>query len=95
MIRPGRKVNPPAITRAPVNNISIAMRCCAMSCRRACITASGNVTKTRMDSKWIGLHGPRSRIVWMNNELTATVSISMTHDQPIRRCGIVPFGAVS
>jgi hypothetical protein len=24
MIRPGRKVNPPAITRAPVNNISIA-----------------------------------------------------------------------
>ena len=78
-----------------MNNISIAMRCCATSCRRACITASGNVTSTRIDSRWIGLHGPHSRILWMNKELTAMVSINMTQDQPIRRCGIVPFGAVS
>ena len=71
------------------------MRCCAMSCRRAWITASGNVTNTKIESRWIGLHGPHNRIVWMNKELTATVSISKTHDQPIIRCGIVPFGAVS
>ena len=25
----------------------------------------------------------------------ATLSISAAHDQPIRRCGIVPFGAAS
>src|SRR5258705_6847809 len=61
------------------------MGCCAMSCRRACSTASGNVTNTRMDSRWIGLHGPHIRILWMNKELTATVSINRTHDQPIRR----------
>jgi len=38
---------------------------------------------------------PQSRIVWMKNELIATISVSVTHDQPIRRCGIGPFGAVS
>jgi len=31
----------------------------------------------------------------MKNELIATVSISVAHDHPIRRCGIVPFGAES
>ena len=38
-----------------------------------------------MDSRWIGLHGPHIRILWMNKELTATVSISTTQGQPIRR----------
>jgi len=31
----------------------------------------------------------------MKNELIATVSISVAHDHPIRRCRIVPFGAES
>src|SRR5260221_10376192 len=47
------------------------------------------------DSRWIGLHGPHSRISWMKNELTTTVSISAAQIQPNRRCGIVPFGAAS
>jgi hypothetical protein len=31
----------------------------------------------------------------MKNELIATISINAAHDQPISRCGIVPFGAES
>jgi hypothetical protein len=31
----------------------------------------------------------------MKSELIATVSINTAHNQPTRRCGIVPFGAES
>src|SRR5579864_4404351 len=43
----------------------------------------------------MGLNGPHRRIVWMKNEVTTIVSISNTHTQPTRRCGIVPLGAAS
>src|SRR5437899_9688784 len=48
-----------------------------------------------IDKRWIGLNGPHSRIVWIKNELSTTVSISPAQTQPTVRCGIVPFGAAS
>jgi hypothetical protein len=50
---------------------------------------------TKIDRRWIGLHGPHIRIWWMKKELTQTTSISAAHTQPTLRCGKVPFGAES
>ena len=58
----GSKVNAPAIKRAPTNKPVMARRCCATSCRRARQTASGSMTSVNSDNRWIGLHGPHSRI---------------------------------
>ena len=88
-------VETPAITSAPMSNAVIALRWRLTSCWRARQTAGGSITRTRIDKRWIGLHGPHRRMMWMKNELIATVSISVAHDHPIRRCGIVPFGAES
>ncbi len=52
--------------------------------RRACQIASGKVASTSRNNKWIGLHGPHSRMVWINSELAATSSISAAHDQPTK-----------
>src|ERR1700730_15450269 len=95
MMRPGRKVKIPAMTNAPTNRLIIARRCLRTSCCRARHTASGSIARVKIDSKWIGLNGPHSRIVWMKNELSTTASISTAQIQPIARCGIVPFGAAS
>lgn len=46
---------------------------------------SGTVTSVKIDSKWIGLQGPISRIRWIQNELTATDIIRQTQIQPIVR----------
>ena len=64
MMRPGRKVNAPAITSAPTKIEIIALRCCITRCLRACITASGSITSVKIDSAWIGLNGPTSLISW-------------------------------
>src|ERR1700731_4019128 len=95
MMRPGRKVKIPAISNAPTNRPSIARRCLRTSCCRARHTASGSIARVKIDSKWIGLNGPHSRIVWMKNELSTTASISPAQIQPNVRCGIVPFGAAN
>ena len=34
------------------------------------------MTSVNSDKRWIGLHGPHSRITWIKSELMATVSIS-------------------
>ena len=44
--------------------------------------ASGSIASVNSDSRWIGLNGPHSRIVWIKNELTTTASISDAHNQP-------------
>ena len=49
----------------------------------------------KIDSRWIGLQGPTSRIWWIQNELTATAAISATQIQPMVRWGNVPLGAAN
>src|SRR5438309_65171 len=41
----------------------------------------------------MGLHGPHSRIWWIQNELSATASMRPTKIQPTVRWGMVPAGA--
>ena len=53
------------------------------------------MTSVKIDSRWIGLQGPTSRIWWIQNELTATVAISVTQIQPRVRWGSVPLGAAN
>src|SRR6476661_75873 len=53
----------------------------------------GSTTRVKIDSRWIGLHGPNSRIWWIQNELSATTAIRDTQTQPSVRWGKVPFGA--
>src|SRR6266404_7149376 len=49
----------------------------------------------KIDSRWIGLHGPTSRIWWIQNELSATDAIKNIQTQPSARWGKVPFGAAN
>ena len=70
MMRPGTKVNRPAITKAPRKIATIARRCCSTACRFAFQTASGSVTRVKIASRWMGLHGPQIRSSWMKNALT-------------------------
>ena len=95
MIRPGQKVNRPAMTRAPTKMLVIALRCRSTLCRCAAKTASGTVASVKIDRRWIGLKGPIMRNSWIENELAATTTISVTQIQPIVRCGRGPLEAVS
>lgn len=95
MMRPGKSVKAPAITRAPRNIEIIALRCAGTRCLWAASTASGKVTRVKIDSKWIGLQGPQALIWLIRNEAMATASMSNTHIHPTKRWGIVPFGAAS
>jgi hypothetical protein len=95
MIRPGSNVNRPAITSAPAKVKIITRRCPLTSWRCARHTPSGNTTKVKIDSKWIGLQGPNERIWWIQNELTATIAINAAQIQPSVRWGNVPFGATN
>src|SRR6266403_5307522 len=53
------------------------------------------MTSVKIDSRCIGLHGPISRIWWIQNELTATDTIRDIQTQPSVRWGKVPFGAAN
>jgi hypothetical protein len=55
-------VNSPAITSAPANMVIMALRCAITRWWRACSTATGSVTRVKIDSKWIALHGPHIRM---------------------------------
>ncbi len=50
------------------------------------------MASVKIDSRWIGLQGPTSRIWWIQNELTATVAIRATQIHPSVRWGNVPLG---
>src|SRR5258707_6048882 len=53
------------------------------------------MTSVKIDSRCIGLHGPTSRIWWIQNELTATDTVRDIQTQPKVRWGKVPFGAAN
>ena len=78
MIRPGTKVNSPAISSAPANIAIMALRCWGTRWRRACRIANGSVASVKIDSRWIGLHGPHTRRSWIQNDVMQMTSISAT-----------------
>ena len=49
----------------------------------------------KIDSRWIGLQGPHSRISWIQNEVSADHQHQATQIQPSVRCGSVPLGAAN
>src|SRR5258707_10976903 len=53
------------------------------------------MVSVKIDSRWIGLHGPISLIWWIQNELAATQAIKRTQIQPSVRWGKVSFGAAN
>ena len=94
-MRPGTKVNPPAMTRAPTKRNSIAFRCLRTLWRRAAVTATGRLTTVKSVKRCIALKGPNVQVVLTKSELTATTIINATHVQPTIRCPVVPFGLAS
>jgi hypothetical protein len=54
----------------------ITLRCLTTRWLRACQTASGTVTSTRIDKRWIGLKRPKRRICWIQKLEMAMTSIS-------------------
>jgi hypothetical protein len=82
MMRPGRKVKSPAITRAPrKTDHGLAVTGDRVASRMP--HGKRHIARVKIANRWIGLHGPHKRISWMKNALMLTAAISAT--QPIVR----------
>ena len=65
---PGTNVNKPASSSAPAKIEIIVIRWARTLCRRAASTPTTSMMGANTDSRWIGLHGPHSRMPWIRND---------------------------
>ena len=96
MMRPGTKVNSPAIKRAPAKMLDHGAP------MTADIVAMGGPDRERQHHQREDRQemdrtpdAPHSELLEIQNELKPTIAIRVTHTKPIVRWGNVPFGAES
>jgi len=93
MIRGGTKVSAPAITSPPRKIPCIDLRCPEIRPVRACHTATGSITSTNTEIRWMNENrpGPATSLIQKLDSAT----INPTNTQPNSRCGGVPLAAAN